>query len=110
MPKFEKGNKFGKGRPPGKLNRSTEMAKLTLARLADKGLNNINEDIEEIRKKDPAQAAQIYLKLLEFVVPKLKAVDMQVSGQINHKVEEIKVEVVEKTKQIDIDAIEYKDE
>ena len=107
---FQKGNKLGKGRPPGKLNRTTEMAKLTLARLADKGLNNITEDLEEIRKKDPAEAAKIYLKLLEFVVPKLKAIDMQVSGEVNHKVESIKVEVVEKIKEIEVDATEYKDE
>ena len=109
MAKFEKGNKLG-GRKPGALNRSSEMAKLTLARLADKGLNNINEDLEKIRQKDPVQAAQLYLKILEFVVPKLKAIDMQVSGEIQHKVESIKVEVIEKTKEIEIDAIEYKDE
>jgi hypothetical protein len=44
MAKFEKGNKLG-GRKPGAVNRSTEMAKLTLARLADKGLDDISEDI-----------------------------------------------------------------
>ncbi len=108
MAKFEKGNKMSKGRPKGKLNRSTEMAKLTLARVADKGLNNINEDLEKIRKKDPAQAAQIYLKLLEFVVPRLKAVEMKVDAEVNHKVEQIKVEIVQK--EIEIDATEYKDE
>ena len=107
---FQKGNNLSKGRPPGKLNRSTEMAKLTLARLANTGLNNITEDLEKIREENPAQAAQIYLKLLEFVVPRLKAVDMQVSGEVNHKVEEIKVEVIEKVKEIDIDATEYKDQ
>ena len=107
MAKFEKGNKMSKGRPKGELNRSTEMAKLTLARVADKGLNNINEDLEKIREKDPAQAAQIYLKLLEFVVPRLKAVDMRVDAEVTHKVEQIKVEIVQK--EIEIDATEYKD-
>ena len=106
MAKFEKGNKLG-GRKPGSVNRSTEMAKLTLARLANTGLNNITEDLEKIRKKDPAQAAQIYLKLLEFVVPKLKSVEMKVDAEVNHKVEQIKVEIVQK--QIEIDATEYKD-
>jgi len=106
MAKFEKGNKLG-GRKKGSLNRSTEMAKVTLARLANTGLNNITEDLEEIRKKDPAQAAQIYLKLLEFVVPKLKSVEMKVDAEVNHKVEQIKVEIVQK--QIEIDATEYKD-
>ncbi len=107
MAKFEKGNKLG-GRKKGSLNRSTEMAKLTLSRLANKGLNNITEDLDKIREKDPAQAAQIYLKLLEFVVPRLKAVDMRVDAEVNHKVEQIKVEIV-KT-QIEVDAIEHKDE
>ena len=106
MAKFEKGNKLG-GRKKGSLNRSTEMAKVTLARLANTGLNNITEDLEKIRKKDPAQAAQIYLKLLEFVVPKLKSVEMKVDAEVNHKVEQIKVEIVQK--EIEIDATEYKD-
>ena len=100
MAKFEKGNKLG-GRKKGSVNRTTEMAKLTLARIADKGLNNINEDLEKIRKSNPIEAAKLYLKLLEFVVPKLKAVDMQVSGEISHKVVQ---------KQIEIDATEYTDE
>ncbi len=106
---FEKGNKLGTGRPKGKLNRSTEMAKLTLARLANKGLNNITEDLEKIREENPAEAARLYLKLLEFVVPRLKAVDMQVTGEVNHKIENIKVEVIDKKTEIEIDAIEYKD-
>lgn len=90
---FEKGNKLGQGRPKGRMNRSTEMAKLTLARVADKGLNNINEDIEKIRKENPAEAARLYIKLLEFVVPKLKAVDMKVEGEVNNKIEKITVEI-----------------
>ena len=96
---FEKGNKLGKGRPRGKINRSTEMAKLTLARLADKGLNNINEDIENIRKTNPVKAAELYIKLLEFVVPKLKAVDMKLEADVKSKIEKIKVEI--KTKDDD---------
>jgi hypothetical protein len=93
---FAKGNKLGKGRPKGKVNRSTEMAKLTLARLADKGLNNINEDIENIRRTNPVKAAELYIKLLEFVVPKLKAVDMKVDADVKQKIEKITVEIKNK--------------
>ena len=93
MSQFKQGNKGGPGRPQGKLNRSTEMAKLTLARLADKGLNNINEDIENIRKTNPVKAAEIYIKLLEFVIPKLKSVDMKVDAEVNNKIEKITVEI-----------------
>ena len=95
---FEKGNKLGKGRPAGKLNRSTEQAKLTLARLANKGLDNITEDIDKIREQNPVKAAEIYIKLLEYVMPKLKAVDMKVDAEVSAKVEQIKVEVIQKEK------------
>jgi len=90
---FEKGNKLGKGRPAGKLNRSTEQAKLTLARLANKGLDNITEDIDKIRETNPVKAAEIYIKLLEYVLPKLKSVDMTVDAEVTQKVEKITVEI-----------------
>lgn len=90
---FEKGNKLGKGRPAGKMNRSTEAAKLTLARLANKGLDNITEDIDKIRETNPVKAAEIYIKLLEYVLPKLKSVDMKVDADVTQKVEKITVEI-----------------
>lgn len=90
---FEKGNKLGKGRPAGKLNRSTEQAKLTLARLANKGLDNITEDIDKIREENPIKAAEIYIKLLEYVIPKLKSVDMKMEAEVNNKIEKITVEI-----------------
>jgi hypothetical protein len=98
MGRFEKGNNFGKGRPVGKLNASTEAAKLTLARLANKGLDNITQDIDKIRKENPVKAAEIYLKLLEYVVPKLRAVDMKVDAEVNAKVEGIKIHIISGSK------------
>ena len=59
MAKFEVGNKMG-GRKPGSLNRSTEQAKLAIARLANQGLNNITEDFEKIRKENPIQLAGLF--------------------------------------------------
>ena len=90
---FEKGNKLGKGRPTGKMNRSTEQAKLTLARLANKGLDNITEDIDKIRETNPIKAAEIYIKLLEYVLPKLKSVDMKMEAEVNNKIEKITIEI-----------------
>jgi len=90
---FTEGNKLGKGRPKGKLNRSTEQAKLTLARLANKGLDNISEDIDKIRETNPVKAAELYIKILEYVVPRLKAIDMKLEGEIKNKIEKITVEI-----------------
>jgi hypothetical protein len=90
MGKFEVGNKLG-GRKPGSLNRSTEQAKLTIARLANRGLDNIMEDFDKIRKDNPAEAAKLYLKLLEYIVPKKSAVE--ISGEIDHRIQQVSVNI-----------------
>lgn len=90
MAKFEVGNKMG-GRKPGSLNRSTEQAKLTIARLANRGLDNIMEDFDKIRKDNPAEAAKLYLKLLEYIVP--KKASMEISGELDHRIQQISINV-----------------
>jgi hypothetical protein len=90
MAKFEVGNKLG-GRKPGSLNRSTEQAKLAIARLANQGLNNITEDFERIRKENPIEAAKLYLKLLEYIVP--KKTSMEISGEIDHRIQQVSINI-----------------
>jgi hypothetical protein len=90
MAKFEVGNKLG-GRKPGALNRSTEQAKLAIARLANQGLNAIQEDFEKIRKENPIEAAKLYLKLLEYIVP--KKAQMEISGQIDQRIQSININI-----------------
>jgi hypothetical protein len=88
---FEKGNKLSKGRPSGALNRSTEQAKLAVARLANQGLDALREDLEKIRKQDPVEAAKLYLKLLEYIVPKKAQVDLQ--GEIHHQIKQVSINI-----------------
>jgi hypothetical protein len=92
---FAKGNKLGKGRPAGQLNRSTEQAKLAVARLANNGLDALREDLEKIRKNDPLEAAKIYLKLLEYIVPKKTAIEL--TGEINQRIQQISVNIQDGT-------------
>ena len=92
MSKFEKGNKLG-GRKKGSLNRSTEMMKLNVARAANMGLDYIKEDYERLREEDPKGALNLLMKLLEFNLPKLKSVDMNVEADINQRIEEIIINV-----------------
>lgn len=89
-----KGNKFG--RPKGAQNRSSEMQKVNIQRMINEGLDYMKEDYHKIREEDPAKALNILIKLLEYSVPKLKSVDMKVEGEINTKIEGIKVEVISK--------------
>ena len=92
MAKIEKGNKLG-GRKKGSLNRSTEMMKLNVARAANMGLDYIKEDYERLREEDPKGALNLLMKLLEFNLPKLKSVDMNVEADINQRIEEIIINV-----------------
>lgn len=92
---FQPGNKLGKGRPPSSLNRSTEQAKLAIARLANQGLDAIREDMERIRKQNPAKAAEIYLRLLEYIVPKKAQIDMK--AQIDQNIKQISVNISDGT-------------
>jgi len=87
-----KGNKFG--RPKGAQNRSSEMQKVNIQRMINEGLDFMKEDYHKIREEDPAKALNILIKLLEYSVPKLKSVDMKVEGELNTKIEGIKVEVI----------------
>jgi hypothetical protein len=91
---FEKGHKLSTGRPTGAINRSTEAAKLAVARLANSGLDALREDLVKIRKTDPLEAAKIYLKLLEYIVPKKAQIDLK--GEITQRIEQITVNINQK--------------
>ena len=67
------------------------MAKLTLARIADEGLDNLKKDLQEIRKTDPVRAAELYLKILEYIIPKQQRVE--VKGEIEQKIQQITVNI-----------------
>lgn len=91
---FKPGNKLG-GRKPGSLNRSTEEMKLTIARATNNVLSTINKDLEEIKKKNPEKAMELALKLLEYSLPKLSRTEM--SGEINQKIQQISVNITQKS-------------
>jgi len=87
----KKGNNLTTGRPRGAINRSTEMAKLTLARIADEGLDNLKKDLQKIRETDPVRAAELYLKILEYIIPKQQRVE--VKGEIEQKIQQISINI-----------------
>ncbi len=92
-----KGNKFG--RPKGSQNRSTEMMKVNIQRMINDGLDYMKEDYHKIREENPEKALALLIKLMEYSVPKLKSVDMNIEADLKQTIEEIKVEVINKTKE-----------
>jgi hypothetical protein len=86
-----KGN--GGGRPKGATNRSSEMQKVNIQRMINEGLDFMKEDYHKIREEDPAKALNLLIKLLEFSVPKLKSIDMEVKAEVTQKIEEIVINI-----------------
>lgn len=88
---FKQGNQYGKGRPKGSINRTTTQAKLAISRLANEGIDALREDLNKIRKTNPEAAAKLYIRLLEFVVPKQSQVDMR--AEIDQRIQSIVVNI-----------------
>jgi hypothetical protein len=88
---FTKGHKLSPGRPKGALNRSTEEAKLTIARAVNATLNTLSADLEKIRKNDPERAIELSLKLMEYMLPKLSRTEMK--AEIEQKIQSINVNI-----------------
>ena len=91
MGKFEVGNKMSKGRPPGSVNRSTEMMKVSIARATNNVLNDLPKLLEDLKKKDPKSAIDIALKLLEFHLPKQSRVEMR--AEVEQRIQQITINI-----------------
>ena len=73
---FEKGNKLGKGRPKGAMNKLGADSREKLHEIYEKDLlKTFKEDLKKLSAKERVQA---FLKLTEFFVPKLRSEHLQV--------------------------------
>jgi DNA-binding MurR/RpiR family transcriptional regulator len=68
---FEKGNKFGKGRPAGSPNKSTQEIRDAYKKLLEDNLDNMSLWLAQIAADDPNKAVDMMLKLSEYILPKL---------------------------------------
>lgn len=91
---FKKGNK---GRPRGAVNRSTEMIKRSIARAVNHQLDELKNDLDNIRKEDPVEAIKLVTKLMEYVVPKMRAVDTSGTLKVENEIKQINVNITKKS-------------
>lgn len=71
-----KGKKYG-GRKKGTPNKVTGKARMIAQNLVDDNKDKFEAEMEKLSGKD---YCEVYLKLLAFVAPKLKAVDLTTGG------------------------------
>jgi hypothetical protein len=68
----------GRGRPKGAVNKATKDVKAAIAVFAENNVHKLEEWLETIAygdgdlvKPDPAKAADLYMKVIEYHIPKL---------------------------------------
>lgn len=70
-----KGQKTG-GRKAGTPNKSTSRVREAIAIFAESNVENLQGWLDEIATKDPAKAADLFVRLLEYHVPKLARTEL----------------------------------
>jgi hypothetical protein len=77
----------GMGRPKGIPNKATKDVKEAIARFAEGNVHKLEEWLETIAygdgdqvKPDPAKAADLYMKVIEYHIPKLNRTEMTGDG------------------------------
>ena len=64
-----------KGKPSGAVNRSTKDQREIITQIIDNNIENIQSWIEEVARQDKRRAFDMVKDLMEFSIPKLKAID-----------------------------------
>jgi hypothetical protein len=61
----------GPGRPKGSVNKATAKVREAIAKMADENADNFNEWLSRVAENSPEKACDIYLKAIEYHIPKL---------------------------------------
>ena len=83
----------GEGRVPGTPNRVTRDVRAALAEFAEGNVDKLQGWLDRVAAKDPAKAAELFVRVLEYHVPKplraqlLERRDIAVPGVIHDNVE-----------------------
>lgn len=61
----------GKGRKKGQINKATKDVRATIALIAGRKAHLVETWLTRVGRKNPAQALDLYLKMIEYHIPKL---------------------------------------
>jgi hypothetical protein len=70
----------GKGRKPGVPNRATAAVREAIALFAEQNVGKLQGWLDRVAARDPAKAAELFVRVLEYHVPKLARTEL--SGEI----------------------------
>ena len=69
------GKKFG-GRAKGTLNKATARLRESFTELLEANMGRVQELFDKVAEKNPQKALELLLKLSEFALPKLRAIEV----------------------------------
>ena len=74
MAKFEKGNKYGKGRPTGSRNIITQDLRENFQMLVESNIEQMQADIDSL---EPYERIKIILQISRYVLPQLRTIEIE---------------------------------
>jgi len=66
----------GKGRVKGVQNKSTATVREAIALLAEQNIGRVQEWLNRVATRDPAKATELYLRLIEYHIPRLARTEL----------------------------------
>ena len=95
---FTPGHKIAGGRPAGVENKEKKALRESINAILEGGIEDFNGAMAELRESNPGKYLDIYVKLIEYGLPKLRSVDTTLD--LKDKIESIKIEI---KKPLDLD-------
>lgn len=75
---FEKGHNKATGRPKGSANKSTSQIREAYTNLLNDNLDQLKEDFKEL---EPKERIKLFLDMSKYIVPTLKATEMEIGDK-----------------------------
>lgn len=94
MAKFEKGlpRHSGAGRKVGTPNKANREIREVISSLVNNRADNLPDWLDRIAKDDPARALELYLKMTEYVLPKLSRTE-HTGGSVSISIKSILADI-----------------
>jgi len=94
---FTPGNNLSQGRPKGSPNKDNLDLKNAIQAIVNGSIPDVVAVLAEMRETNPVKYTENILKLMEYVIPKMRSVDTNISVD-PESLGSIKIEVVTKEK------------
>ena len=72
---FTPGQEFSGGRPKGAENKETKKLREAIAAITNGSVEDLQGAFAEIRENNPVKFIEMYLRLLEYTMPKLRSIE-----------------------------------